>query len=158
MKYENNTDKFCFVHVSPVYKISVTNEIKTKPTQNSVKQLRHLGITPDIMVIRADDEISENIRKKLALFCQVSEANIIINKDSSNIYKIPLQFLHQKMDELIAISFNLSLTKINQDSLVKIPPENNTKINIGIVGKYTEFVDSYVSLVYIMQVHIYNTI
>ena len=152
LKFNNENDSFCFIHVSLVSKMSVTNETKTKPTQNSVKELRQLGISPDIMVVRSEGNIEESIRKKLSMFCQVPQSNIIVNPDFPTIYHVPLIFHQQNIESLIANTLSLELRGVNVEliNVIKFTNFYNSKITkkitIGIIGKYTGLTDSYLSL------------
>ena len=138
-----------FIHLTLLPLIEVTNEIKTKPTQHSVKELRSIGIQPDILLCRAKDKINDHIKNKLSLFTNVHKDAVFSAQDASSIYQIPIEYKNQKIDDYI---FK------NQSSLIKksfIKPWVNftnklnkckRKVKIGMVGKYVELADSYKSL------------
>jgi len=150
-KLENEKDQFCFIHISLVPKIFEKGEYKTKPTQNSVKDLRHLGIFPDIMIIRCQDIVEDSIKKKISLFCQVPLTNIIVNPNVRSIYEIPFLFYHQNILSIIYEKLSLTnyqnIEKINNiKKMVTLLDSPNVK-NIIIIGKYTQFSDSYISII-----------
>jgi CTP synthase len=147
LKFENNNDNFCFVHVTLVTKTSVTQELKTKPTQNSIKSLRQQGIFPDIMVIRCKDTIDDKIRKKLSMFTEVSLNNIIVNPDVNTIYKVPAIFYNQNIVSIISKKLLLQNTTPDISFLHNIYNyQFKSIVKIAIVGKYTGLADSYLSI------------
>ena len=105
-RLENGLNNTCFVHTTLVPYLYGSNELKTKPTQNSVIELRRLGIQPDIIVTRAPIDLGDSMKKKIAMFTSVLESNIIEAKDVPNIYQIPLNFHNQK---ICAISCGISI-------------------------------------------------
>lgn len=141
-----------FVHVTLVPYIAAAGELKTKPTQHSVKELREIGIAPDILLCRSDRPVSLDMRRKIALFCNVQENAVISALDVKTIYEVPLAFHEQGLDELVVSSLRLDERFPNADlkkwrelvSTIKDPSEGAVKI--GIVGKYVELEDSYKSL------------
>ena len=148
LKFENSNDDFCFVHVTLVTKTSVTQELKTKPTQNSIRTLRQQGIFPDIMIIRCKDTIDSKIRNKLSMFTEVSPNNIIINPDVNTIYKVPELFYNQNIVSIISNKLLLKNTHTDISFLHKIYNYKFTNIiKIAIVGKYTGLSDSYLSII-----------
>lgn len=151
LSFENEKDQFCFIHIGLVTKIFDKGEYKTKPTQNSVKDLRHLGIFPDIMIIRSRDIIDDSIKKKISLFCQVPLNNIIVNPNVSNIYEVPFLFYHQNILPIIYEKLSLTnyhnIEKLNNiKKMVTLMDSPNIK-NIIIIGKYTQLSDSYISII-----------
>jgi len=158
LSFENVDDTFCFIHVSLVLKIFPEGEFKTKPTQNSVKELRKIGISPDIIVIRCSENIDDKTRHKLRLFCQVPLENIIINNNARTIYHVPLIFNEQNILQIICRKLNISSTNYeeidgglplrNIQRMVSFYESDNTKsIDIVIIGKYTGLSDSYISII-----------
>ena len=141
-----------FIHVTLVPFIAAAGELKTKPTQHSVKELREIGIAPDILLCRADRPLSLDLRRKIALFCNVQEDAVISALDVKTIYEVPLAFHEQNLDELIIDTLNLRDQFPNADlkrwrelvSTIKEPSGGDVKI--AIVGKYVELEDSYKSL------------
>ncbi|MFN2393604.1 MAG: CTP synthase [Pyrinomonadaceae bacterium] len=141
-----------FVHVTLVPYIAAAGELKTKPTQHSVKELREIGIAPDILLCRSEHTLSLDLRRKIALFCNVQENAVISALDVNTIYEVPLAFYEQGLDSLIVDSLNLTEQFPTADlkdwrelvSTIKEPSEGAVKI--AIVGKYVELEDSYKSL------------
>ncbi|MGI8670416.1 MAG: CTP synthase, partial [Aridibacter sp.] len=141
-----------FVHVTLVPYIAAAGELKTKPTQHSVRELREIGIQPDILLCRSDRALPLELRKKIALFCNVQEHAVISALDVSTIYEVPLYFHEQGLDSQIVNALDLTERFPNAElkdwrrlvSTIKEPSEG--KVKIGIVGKYVELEDSYKSL------------
>ncbi len=138
-----------FVHLTLVPYINVSGELKTKPTQHSVKELRSLGISPDCLICRSEQELPKDERKKIALFCSVDPSNVISMHDVSTVYSIPLLLHKQKVDQIIIdkLKIKSQKPKLNDWKRVvaaKINPSH--EVNIAFVGKYTELKDSYKSL------------
>jgi CTP synthase len=139
-----------FVHVTLVPWIAAAKELKTKPTQHSVKELRALGIQPDILICRSDREIPDEVRKKIALFCDVEPEAVIAATDVESVYECPLVFADQGVDDFVvrtlkldtATDRNLDAWKGMLDRLYNPAGE----VHIGLVGKYTDYEDSYKSL------------
>ncbi|MGI8786454.1 MAG: CTP synthase [Pyrinomonadaceae bacterium] len=141
-----------FIHVTLVPYIAAAGELKTKPTQHSVKELREIGIAPDILLCRSEHTLSLDLRRKIALFCNVRENAVISALDAKTIYEVPLAFHEQELDELIVESLQLAGQFPHADlknwrelvSIIKEPSDGEVKI--AIVGKYVELEDSYKSL------------
>lgn len=141
-----------FVHVTLVPYIAAAGELKTKPTQHSVRELREIGIAPDILLCRSEKPLSLDLRRKIALFCNVEENAVIAALDVKTIYEVPLAFHEQGLDSLIVESLGLNEQFPNADlrnwrelvSTIKEPSAGDVKI--AIVGKYVELEDSYKSL------------
>ncbi len=141
-----------YVHVTLVPYIAAAGELKTKPTQHSVKELREIGISADILLCRSERPLSADLRRKIALFCNVKENAVISAQDVKTIYEVPLAFHEQELDSLIVDSLGLNERFPNADlknwrelvSKIKEPSEGEVKI--AIVGKYVELEDSYKSL------------
>ena len=138
-----------FVHLTLVPYIKVSGELKTKPTQHSVKELRSLGIAPDCLICRSEQELPTDERKKIALFCSVNPSSVISMHDVSTVYSIPILLNKQKVDEIILSKLNIKSNKPNLNDwkrvvAAKINPSK--EINVAFVGKYTELKDSYKSL------------
>jgi CTP synthase len=152
MGNEEGRDGSLFVHVTLVPYIKAAGELKTKPTQHSVRELREIGIAPDILLCRTDRPLSRDLRGKIALFCNVKESAVITALDVETIYEVPLAFHDQGLDQLIVEALNLDSQAEKTDlanwrelvSTIKEPLAGET--SIGIVGKYVELEDSYKSL------------
>ena len=140
-----------FIHVTLLPYISGSNELKSKPTQHSVKELQSLGIMPDILVCRADTSIPEKMKEKIALFCNVKKENVIENKTVENLYELPLML--EKEGLAMAVCKKLNLKNIDPQNgeweklIKKIKSVKDKNVNIAIVGKYTKLEDSYLSVI-----------
>jgi len=149
IQYEKGTENTFFVHCTLIPYIYGSNELKTKPTQNSVRDLRNMGIRPDALVCRAPFETGENIKKKLSLFCSVPTENVIDSVDVKNIYEIPINYYKQKFDEIVLKQFNLPIKKANLkywEDLIKTVDNLKNEVEIALVGKYVELHDAYISV------------
>lgn len=144
-------EKQCiFIHLTLLPFIATSGELKTKPTQHSVKELRSIGLAPDILVCRTDREIPQKEREKLALFCNVKKDSVIAAPDLASIYKAPISYMREKLDQAVLDAFNISPApapnlKIWEDVADRINnPEG--EVNVAIVGKYTQLEDAYKSI------------
>lgn len=149
IQYELGKENTFFCHCTLVPYLFGSGELKTKPTQNSVKDLRNMGITPNALVCRVPYNTSDNLKSKLSLFCSIPKENIIDSVDVSNIYQIPINYYEQKIDEIILNQFNLELKPANLKEWKKlISTVDNLKdeIEIALVGKYVELHDAYLSV------------
>ena len=149
MRHELGRDRCVFVHVTLVPYIAAAGELKTKPTQHSVKELRALGIQPDILLCRTETDLSREIREKIALFCDVRKDAVIAARDVDSVYRVPVHFAEQGVDDIVlellridAPPRDLEPWKEMLDRLTH--PED--EVTIGIVGKYVDYEDSYKSL------------
>ena len=140
-----------FIHVTLLPYISGSNELKSKPTQHSVKELQSLGIMPDILVCRADETIPEKMKQKIALFCNVKKENVIENKTVDNLYELPLMLEKEGLARAVCKKLNLKNKEpenIEWEKLIeKIKSVKDKTVNIAIVGKYTKLEDSYLSVI-----------
>ncbi|MBM4175665.1 MAG: CTP synthase [Ignavibacteria bacterium] len=137
------------VHVTLVPYIAASGEVKTKPTQHSVKSLLELGVQPDILVCRSEKRLSKELKSKIALFCNVQPNEVISAYDTSSIYEVPLVLSREKLDELILTKLNLKLNKPKLDDweeLVESIKKPLDDVNIGICGKYVDLTDAYKSI------------
>ena len=149
MALELPVSSWAFVHLTLVPYIKASGELKTKPTQHSVKELRSLGISPDCLICRSEQELPKDEKKKIALFCSVQQSNVISMHDVKTVYSIPLLLNKQKVDEII-----LSKLKIKSQNpklsdwkrVVKASLKPEKEVNVAFVGKYTELQDSYKSI------------
>lgn len=149
MRNEVGRENSIFVHLTLVPYIPTSSELKTKPTQHSVKELREIGIQPDILLCRTDRLLPRDIKAKIALFCNVSEKEVITALDVKNIYQVPLVLHSEGLDD--AIVQRLALPPRDPDlsrweRLVHLEQNPNDSVRVGIVGKYVEYEDSYKSL------------
>ena len=139
-----------FVHLTLVPYLKASDEIKTKPTQHSVKELRSIGIQPDIIICRSERTIPLDQRKKISLFCNVSIEDVIETVDVKTIYEAPISFNKEKLDERVLSYFRIkSKKKVNLQPWKKITQlvlNTNNKVDIAIIGKYVELKDAYKSL------------
>ena len=148
--HERSEKKCIFIHLTLLPFIAASGELKTKPTQHSVKELRSIGLAPDILVCRTDREIPQKEREKLALFCNVKKESVIAAPDLASIYKAPISYMHEKLDQAVLDAFNISPApapnlKIWEDVADRINnPEG--EVNVAIVGKYTQLEDAYKSI------------
>ena len=155
---ENNPEDVIYIHVTLLPYISGSNELKSKPTQHSVKELQSIGIKPDILVCRTEMPITENIRGKIALFCNVRPENVIANMTAKNLYEVPLML--EKEGLAVDVCKHLKLKNVEAkneewqkmiEHFKKIDEKyENTdkkKVNVAIVGKYVKLEDSYLSVV-----------
>jgi len=149
MRRELGRENVLFVHVTLVPVMENSNEQKTKPTQHSVKELRSLGIQPDLIVCRSKTELTEDTKSKIAMFCDVGKREVISNHDVENIYKVPVVIESQNLGDIIISKLNLREKKNEFKSWVKfiecIEALDKT-VNIAVVGKYVGLKDSYISI------------
>jgi len=149
MRQELGRESTLFVHVTLVPYIAAAGELKTKPTQHSVKELLSIGIQPDILLCRTDRYLSHDIKSKIALFCNVEDEAVITAKDVASIYEVPLVFAHEKVDQLALRYLRIEAAEPNLakwEDLVHRIYNPKDEVTIGIVGKYVEYEDSYKSL------------
>ena len=151
-QFSNDTENknSLFIHLTLVPYLKASGELKTKPTQHSVKELRSLGIQPDIIICRSEKKIPISERKKISLFCNVNIENVIETVDVRTIYEAPISFHKEKLDDRVLSYFNIKSKKIpNLTKWKNITTKvlNTTKnVNIGVVGKYVNLKDAYKSL------------
>jgi CTP synthase len=149
VRQELGRENTLFVHVTLVPFIAAAQELKTKPTQHSVKELLSIGIQPDILLCRTDRFLSKDLKSKIALFCNVEEGAVITAKDVASIYEVPLVFSHEGVDALAMKYLHLEAgdRDLKQwEELVHKVYNPKDEVNIAIVGKYVEYEDSYKSL------------
>jgi|TARA_B100000085_G_scaffold160369_1_gene145836 CTP synthase len=149
MALELPSSSWAFVHLTLVPFINASGELKTKPTQHSVKELRSLGISPDVLICRSDKELPKDERNKIALFCSVPNKSVISMHDVDTVYSIPILLNKQKVDKTILEklkikSKNPQLNDWKRVVKAKLLPEK--EVNVAFVGKYTELKDSYKSI------------
>jgi CTP synthase len=151
MRHELGRDNTLFVHVTLVPWIAAAQELKTKPTQHSVKELRAIGIQPDILLCRSERPLPQEMKEKIALFCDVDVKAVITASDVSSVYECPLVFAEQGVDEIALRLLDLELQAGKRDlsrwsEMVRHLERPEREVSIGLVGKYVEYEDSYKSL------------
>lgn len=149
MRLDVGLENSVLLHVTYVPYIAAAGELKSKPTQHSVKELREIGLQPDFLVCRSEKFIDENLKAKIGLFCSVKPENVIAAQDSRFIYEVPLALHKEKLDELIVNRLGLSPGKprlTGWQNLVKVLSNPAHTVKIGVVGKYVDLKESYKSL------------
>ena len=149
MGIELGHDRVVYIHLTLIPFIRTSSEIKTKPTQHSVKELRSIGIQPDILVCRSEQVLPSEHRKKIALFTNVPEAAVISAYDVDDLYKIPAMLKDQGLDEIVSKQLRLDLPTADLsewDEVVRAKQNPKSEVNIAMVGKYVGLRDSYISL------------
>ncbi|HEU5402390.1 MAG TPA: CTP synthase [Terriglobales bacterium] len=149
MRQELGRENTIFIHVTLVPWIAAAGELKTKPTQHSVKELLSIGIQPDILLCRTDRFLSKDIKSKIALFCNVEEEAVITAKDVASIYEVPLVFYREGVDRLVLKYLHMESKEPDLrawEDLVHKAYNPADEVKIAIVGKYVEYEDSYKSL------------
>ena len=149
MALELPNSSWAFVHLTLVPFINASGELKTKPTQHSVKELRSLGISPDVLVCRSEQELPKDEKKKIALFCSVPNESVISMHDVDTVYSVPVLLNKQKVDKTIIEKLKIRAKQPNLNDWkrvvkAKLMPEK--EVNVSFVGKYTELKDSYKSI------------
>ncbi len=151
IKYEVGRENVMFIHVTLVPYLSKAGELKTKPTQHSVKELRSIGIQPDIIVCRTEKPLSEDMKDKIGLFCNLDGDSVVQNLDAENLYEVPLMLHQEGLDKLVIKKLGLKcaaepdLTEWKE--IVHTIKNLKHKVKIALVGKYVELHDAYLSVV-----------
>jgi CTP synthase len=149
MRHELGRENCMFLHVTLVPWIAAAQELKTKPTQHSVKELRAIGIQPDMLICRTERFLSKELKAKIALFCDVDEEAVIAARDVNCVYEVPINFAHEAVDEIVLRHLRLEAAPRNLaawESMLLRLEHPTDEVLIGIVGKYVEYEDSYKSL------------
>lgn len=149
LRLELGAANTALVHVTYVPYIAVAGELKSKPTQHSVKELREIGLQPDFLICRSEKHIDDALKAKIGLFCSVKKENVISAQDSASIYDVPLALSKENFDELIVQQLKLKSKKPNLNGwkkIVRIQKNLKQQVNIAIVGKYVDLKESYKSL------------
>ncbi|MEM7432778.1 MAG: CTP synthase, partial [Pseudomonadota bacterium] len=150
MGVELGKDRVVYVHLTLVPYIPTSSEIKTKPTQHSVKELRSIGIQPDVLVCRSEEPLPAEQRKKIALFTNVQERAVISAYDADDLYKIPAMMHEQQLDQIVTDQLRLDLPTADLSewqAIVDAKQNPSAEVNVAMVGKYMDLKDSYISLV-----------
>jgi len=149
VKKEVGKNDVLYIHVTLLPYISAAGELKTKPTQHSVKELRSIGIQPDILVCRTEKTISKEMKEKIALFCDVDADAVIENRTASTIYEVPLMMQNEGLDRIVLRKLNMPQSPAAMDEWEKMVYKINNpkkKVKIAVVGKYVELPDAYISV------------
>ena len=149
---EKNSNDVMYIHVTLLPYISGSNELKTKPTQHSVKELQSFGIKPDILVCRCDERVPNELKEKIAMFCNVKKEQVITNMTATNLYEIPLLLEEEGLAREVCRHLELKNVEPNNTNLENMinnikSIDKSSHLNIAIVGKYTKLEDSYLSVV-----------
>lgn len=148
--YELGRDRVMFVHLTLLPFIPTAGELKTKPTQHSVKKLQEYGIQPDMLLCRSQMAIPENEKRKLALFCNVREENVIAALDVSNIYQVPLAYSKEGMDSAVCRHFGIPCNRPSDlskwEQIIETIKKPEGEVTVAVVGKYTKLLEAYKSL------------
>ncbi len=149
LRHELGRENTAFVHVTLVPWIAAAQELKTKPTQHSVKELRAIGIQPDVLMCRSDHPLSQELKEKVALFCDVDVEAVITASDVESVYEIPLVFAEQGVDEILIEHLKIEAPDRNLShwtGMIERMQNPSDEVTIGLVDKYVEYEDSYKSL------------
>lgn len=150
MLWEKGEENAIVIHLTLVPYLAAAGELKTKPTQHSVKSLMQSGVSPDILVCRTEHEISDDIKRKLALFCNVKQEDVIQSIDAETIYDVPNLMLEEGLDEVVLKKLELPIHKkpalTTWNNFLQKHKNPTKEVEIGLIGKYTELQDSYKSI------------
>src|SRR5215213_2175795 len=149
-RHEIGRENAIFIHLTLVPFIAAAGEVKTKPTQHSVRELMEIGIQPDILICRTERALSEEVKRKIALFCNVEFGAVVESRDAPTIYQIPLTFHEQGLDERVMHRLGLLGRKApdlsSWKAMVRHVVNPADTVKVAVIGKYTELVDSYKSV------------
>lgn len=149
MKYDVGAENVMYIHLTLLPYLSKAGELKTKPTQHSVKELREIGIQPDLIVCRTEKPISDDLKSKIALFCSVSARNVIENMDAESLYSVPLTLEKEGLPDKVCEFFKIpvSIPDLSEwQHIVDIESKLEKTVKIALVGKYVELRDAYLSV------------
>lgn len=151
MKGDLGSENVLYIHVTLVPYLAKAGELKTKPTQHSVKELRGIGIQPDIIVCRSERAISDNVKEKIALFCSVDPEAVVQNYDAESIYEVPIILQKEGLDDIVAKKLNVDGKKADltewKQLVKRIKTPAKQEMTLALVGKYVELHDAYLSIV-----------
>ena len=148
-RFDMGVDSTLFIHLTLIPYVKAADEIKTKPTQHSVNKMREIGIQPDILMCRTDRPISQEIKRKIALFCNVEPESVVIAQDVESVYEVPLMLHEDGLDKIIIKKLNLHVRDLDLQMWIDVVSRiKNPKgrVKIAVVGKYVDLKDSYKSL------------
>lgn len=149
IKADVGEDNCMYIHVTLVPYLGMAGELKTKPTQHSVKELRSIGIQPDIIVGRSEKPLTDDLKKKIALFCNLKPGNVVQNLDTEYLYEVPLMLMEEGLDELVVKRLGLKCGPADMTDWIKMVDNmknRDKKVTIALVGKYVELHDAYLSV------------
>ncbi len=149
IKYDVGKENVMYIHVTLVPYLTKSGELKTKPTQHSVKELRGLGIQPDVLICRTERPLTEDLKDKIALFCDLAPKEVIENADADSIYEIPVMLEQEGLAKLVIDHLNIQCEELDLShwqNLLEKMDNINGEVNIGLVGKYIELRDAYISV------------
>jgi CTP synthase len=150
LSIEVGRERAMFMHLTLLPYIAVAGEVKTKPTQHSVKELRSIGIQPDILICRSERPLEESEKRKIALFTNVEERSVISSLDARTIYEVPRMLHEQGLDEIVVNRFKVDLPPVDLsdwDAVVHAQLNPTESVNVAMVGKYTDLTEAYKSLI-----------
>ncbi|MCE5172215.1 CTP synthase [Paenibacillus profundus] len=150
IKSDVGRDNVMYIHVTLIPYIKAAGEVKTKPTQHSVKELRSIGIQPNMLVCRTEHELSEDLKRKIALFCDIDANAVVECRDASTLYEVPLMLREQGMDNIVVNHLKLQTPEpdmVEWTKLVNRVKQLQGRVEIAIVGKYVALHDAYLSIV-----------
>ncbi|MCR6098584.1 CTP synthase [Salipaludibacillus agaradhaerens] len=154
MKGEVGADNVMYIHCTLIPYLAAAGEMKSKPTQHSVKELRSLGIQPNVIVVRTERPVPEDMKDKIALFCDIDKNAVIEAIDADTLYKVPLELQKQKLDDYVCNHLNLPCREADMAewiALVDKVTNLSKKVRIGLVGKYVALPDAYLSVAEAMK-------
>ena len=149
IKKEVGKNDVLYIHVTLLPYIAAAGELKTKPTQHSVRELRAIGIQPDVLVCRTEMPITDGMKRKIAMFCDVDPDAVIENRTASTIYEVPLMMQQEGLDRIVLNKLNMDLSPADMSDWEKMVYKINNpkkKVKIAVVGKYVELPDAYISV------------
>ena len=149
MRYDVGQENVCYVHLTLVPYIKTAKELKTKPTQHSVRDLRNIGIQPDILLCRSEMDFGDEVKSKIGLFCNLPKENVFVARDADTIYAVPMYFYQEGVVDKVLEVLNVWSGNPNMaqwESITKRIWEPQEEVNIAVVGKYVDHMDSYKSL------------
>ncbi len=154
MKGDFGSENVMYIHCTLIPYIRAAGEMKTKPTQHSVKELRSLGIQPNIIVVRTEQAVPQDMKDKIALFCDIKASEVIEARDAETLYEVPLNLQEQHMDQIVLDHLGINAPEADMTewtALVDRVKNLSKKVRIGLVGKYVELQDAYISVVEAMK-------
>ncbi|WIF96026.1 CTP synthase [Caminicella sporogenes] len=149
IKYDVGKENVMYIHVTLIPYLGKAGELKTKPTQHSVKQLREIGIQPDVIVCRTERPISDDIKNKIGLFCNLDPKNVVSNMDCNSLYEVPLLLEKEGLPQIVCSRLNLECGEPDLEEwkkIVEIERNPKSEVKIALVGKYVELKDAYMSV------------
>jgi len=149
IKHDVGKENVCYVHLTLLPYLEKAGELKTKPTQHSVKELRQIGIQPDLIICRSQQEVSDDLKGKISLFCNIEPENVITNRDAETLYEVPLMLEKEGLATKVCSMLNLECKEPDLEEWTRVVEiEKNLKdtVKIALVGKYVELHDAYLSV------------